>query len=119
MALANALAQYQMQFVRALRCDPAPTFPPNVCTYAAHGYSGGSGVLGLPAYSFRCCQSETGSLVVLHACDDDTHRVHLDIVSKFPVSVDDILLSEVRIKGVGHSREGEFTIHLPCCEPLD
>ena len=45
MDLANALAQYQMQLVRGLRCDPAPTFLPNVCTYAARGYSVGSGFL--------------------------------------------------------------------------
>ena len=119
MYLAKALAQYQMQLVRALRCDPAPTFPPNVCTYAVHGYSGGSGVLGPPACSFRHCQSETGSLVVLHARHDNSHRAHLAIISNFPILIDDILLSEVRVDGVGHSREGQFLIHLPHCEPLD
>jgi hypothetical protein len=49
-----------MQLVCALRCDPALTFALNVCTCAARGYSGGSGFLGPPACSFRCCQSETG-----------------------------------------------------------
>jgi hypothetical protein len=52
MDLVNALAQYRMQLLRALRCDPALTFHANVCTYAARDYSGGLGFYVGPRVAF-------------------------------------------------------------------